>query len=177
MLRITAGILSRHGARSYVQRATFSSGLVREASFEKSLKSDLREFVSEAFDIFDLNNVCFFTHSCQRNLFLIIFYLFLSRNGRYKSPSKTRHHNNHTTITGQSYWVTWSTESICGKWSFGRDDSSFGKVRTERPAYYVRYDPTFWLDASSEETFLWYVGWWRSCHRGNVWEMDCGSSW
>lgn len=33
------------------------SGLVREESFEKSLPNDVREFVSEAFDIFDLNNV------------------------------------------------------------------------------------------------------------------------
>lgn len=33
------------------------SGLIREESFEKSLQCDEREFVKEAFDVFDLNNV------------------------------------------------------------------------------------------------------------------------
>ena len=37
------------------------SGLVRESSFENhsTIDPELREFVSEAFDIFDLNNVTF----------------------------------------------------------------------------------------------------------------------
>ena len=56
MLRITRGLLSRQG-QLVSRRAAELSGLVREQSFEKSLHPDLREFVSEAFDIFDLNNV------------------------------------------------------------------------------------------------------------------------
>ena len=47
-----ANSLARYG-RMNVTRRAWMSGLVREESFEKSLPNDVREFVSEAFDIFD----------------------------------------------------------------------------------------------------------------------------
>ena len=54
MLRITEDCCQDKDSTYRKSRGAFGP---REQSFEKSLDPELREFVSEAFDIFDLNNV------------------------------------------------------------------------------------------------------------------------